>query len=333
MLSLKKYLDKENDDLTSYLLRIVILLLEATSLHAVEHDSEEYDEFRRQIRATIEKFEQTTQSRDTLIIAGEAVKSLQIYNKSVEKFIRNLSAEKQSIISAMTEYFLKLAGATDLAAQNLRQVEKELGQACQLHDVRLLKSKMQDCLDAICQEAAHEEERAREFKTPVIDFVNSLGAHDQVTGLPGLLHAEARIKALAHANRPAYILALFLRNLEIVNRRVGFAAGDRILALAGQRVGRSLSGGDQLFRWRGPCFVVVMERSEARSEVVAEAGKIAAVALEEEIQSNGRSLFFKASMAWTLIGIRDTPQVSEITRKIDDFAARHNQPKPEGSSK
>ena len=330
MISFKKYLDEEREDLTSWLARIVILLLEATSLHAVEYDAEEHRAFRKEIRETIEKFEQTTESCETLIIAGEAVKSLQSYNQSIERFIRNVSAEKQSLINAMTESFLKLAHTSELNAQSLHQIESDLAKACQLQDVRLLKSKMCACLEAICQEAARQEERAQELKAAPTNWGNELGAYDQVTGLPSWRHAEARIQELMESGRSAYVLALFIKNLDNVNRRVGFAAGDQILTLVVQKVGRLLSSADELFRWRGPCFAVVMERSEVSNlnSVLAEATKLASIGIEKEIESEGRSLFFKASIAWTLIGIRDASEAGEICRRIDNFAALQNQVNP-----
>jgi GGDEF domain-containing protein len=305
----------------------VILLLEASALHAVEHDPDEHAEFRRQMRETIEKFERTTDERDTLIIAGEAVKSLQIYNKSVERFICSISGEKQGIIGAMTESLLKLAHTSELAGHRLRMIEKELGTACQLHDVRLLKSKLQDCLAIICQEAARHEQQARESKLAETNPANTLGLSDQLTGLPVLKHAEARIKEIIDAGKAGYALVLCVKNLETVNRRVGFAAGDQILTLIPKSVARCLSGGDRLFRWRGPCFVAVMERSESHDRVLAEAALIGSISLEKEIEGQGRSMIFKASMAWTLIRLNDAPLAGEISRKIDAFAAEQHQPK------
>jgi GGDEF domain-containing protein len=326
MISFKKYLTQEKEDVTSWLIRIVILLLEASALHAVEYDPEEYAVFRRQMRETIDKFEQTTESRDTLIIAGEAVKLVQMYNQSVERFIKNLNAERQGIIGAMTESILKLVNTSETAGQTLRKIGKELSAACQLQDVRLLKSKLKDCLERICEEAGLHEERASKLKTPAGHALLALSPKDQVTGLPGLRNAEARIKEIAEGEGLGYVVALFVKNLDSVNRRIGFAAGDEILALIGQKAGRFLLPEDQLFRWRGPCFVALIERSENHDHVLAEAAKIASFRVEKEIESEGRNLFFKASIAWALIPIHDGSDSGEVSRKIDIFAAGQNQP-------
>jgi GGDEF domain-containing protein len=327
MLSFKKYLSQEKEDMTSWLIRIVILLLDATALHAIDHDPDELQEFRRQIGETIEKFEETTVSRDTLIIAGEAVRSLQIYNQSVERFIRNLTAEKQAIIGSMTETLIKLVHTSEMSGQTLRGIEKELAKASKLQDLRLLKGKMLDCLETISLEAARQEEWARELKTPGDNSAITLGPYDQVTGLPTWQHAEARITEMIEARRAGYVLVLFVKNLDNVNRRVGFAVGDQILTLIGQSVGRCLSGADQLFRWRGPCFIAVMERSTKHAFVMAEAAKIGSISLEKEVEAQGRSLFFKAAMAWTLIRFNDTSQAREISKQIDAFAAEPDESK------
>jgi GGDEF domain-containing protein len=336
MISLKRFLEHEKQEKqekhekeeegcsTSGLVGIVAPLLEAIAQYAVEHDVEEHNVFRRQMAETIEKFERTTGDGETSIITREAIQSLQIYNRSVEKFIGNLSGEKQSVIKGMTELVVKLAGTSELAATNLRKIETDLSQACLLQDMRQLKSKMQACLEMIGQEAARQEERAKELRTPPAPRT----PQDQVTGLPGLQDAEARIKELSDAKRPAYVVPMYLTNLDMVNRKAGFAAGDRILMLVGERVRPLLSGTDQIFRWRGPCFVIVIERSQKRIDVVAEAGKIAAIGLEQEIEAEGQRLLFKAAIAWTLIGVRDVAQAAEISKRIDDFAGRHSQPRP-----
>jgi GGDEF domain-containing protein len=330
MTSLKKYLEQEKEDVASWLARIVILLLEATALHAVDYDPEEHAEFRRQTRETIENFEETNGSRNALIIAGGAVKSLQLYNKGVERFIRNLSAEKQAIIGTVTESFLKLAHASERAGQNLRSIERELATACQLQDVRALKSKMYDCLETICQEAARQEERARELKVPGTNLANSSAPYDQITGLPSLQHAEARIKEIIEAEGAGYVVVLFVKNLDSINRRVGYAAGDQILTLLSQKVAQNMLAGDQLFRWRGPCFVAVLERAEKPDKVLAEAAKLGSIVLEKEIEAQGRSLFLKAQMAWTLMQLQNVPQAGEVSVRIDAFTAQQTQPKGTG---
>jgi GGDEF domain-containing protein len=328
MTSIKKYLGQEKEDITSWLARIVILLLEGIALHAVEHETEEHGEFRRQMRETIEAFELTTGGRDTLIIGGGALGALQLYNRSVERFIRNVGAERQAIIGLMTESVLKLANTSELAGQNLRGLETEIAKAHQLQDLRLLKSKIQDCLESICQEAARQEERARELAAQGANLADGLFPNDQATGLPGWQHAEAYIKEIMDAARPSFVLVLFLKNLDSVNRRVGFAAGDQVLAQVGRRVGGLLANGDKLFRWRGPCFVAVLERSGPTDQVLAEAAKIGGVSLEKEIESQGRSSFFKASLTWKLTRLRDATEADEIIRKIDAFSAEQSQAKP-----
>jgi GGDEF domain-containing protein len=328
MLSFKQYLSQEKEDLTSWLIRIVTILLNATALHAIEHDPDELIDFRRQIGEIIEKFEQTTASRDTLIIAGEAVRALQIYNQSVEKFIRNVSAEKQAVIGAMTEALLKLANNNELAGQNLVNIEKELAKATKLQDLRLLRARMHDCVKTLCEGAALREERGRDLKAPGNSLANELGPYDQLTGLPTWRHAEARIQEMIDEDRAGYALGLFVKNLDSVNRRAGYSVGDQILTLIGQSVGRCLSGTDQLFRWRGPCFIAVLERTKKHAEVAAEAAKIGAITLEKEVETQGRSMFFKTAMTWKLIRIQNTSQVEEISAQIEAFAAEPGEHKP-----
>lgn len=70
-----------------------------------------------------------------------------------------------------------------------------------------------------------------------------------------------------------------------------------------------------------------MSRSESLAKVLPEAAQIASLTLERDVEAQGRSLFFKASLAWTLIRLHDVAQGGEISMKVDTFAAEQNHPK------
>jgi hypothetical protein len=63
-----------------------------------------------------------------------------------------------------------------------------------------------------------------------------------------------------------------------------------------------------------------MSRSESLAKVLPEAAQIASLTLERDVEAQGRSLFFKASLAWTLIRLHDVAQGGKISMKVDTFA-------------
>ncbi|HEY3940733.1 MAG TPA: GGDEF domain-containing protein [Bryobacteraceae bacterium] len=321
MISFRRLIDLEKDDLAASLLRVILLFLEASALHAIDYDSEEQSTYQREIREIRDKFEHAVAQHDILILAGEANQSIQAYNRGVEKFIRSLSAEKQAIVNLMGEALLRVCSSSERAGENLRRIEKQLEKAVHLEDIRSLKSKLSECLDVLCREAERQEAQAREVKSQLAEPGNAIGPADHVTGLPGLRHAERYVRELAHAGTHAYAAPFFLKSLQVINRRFGYTTGDQILLRYSQHLTHHLGDKDRLFRWRGPCFVAILERFQEPDVVRSEVLHIASLGLEHSVESGDRSMLFKISTAWDLIPIPVGSGVAEISRKIDAFAA------------
>jgi GGDEF domain-containing protein len=333
MISLKKFLDPEDveietDNRASALLRALWSVLEASVLHAIDFDPEECSAYRFRVRQICGQLEQATENREVLALVGEAIESMESHNRAIKEFIRNLSSEKQSNVDLMMESLIKLSLNSDAHNQNLRQIGKQLEKTCQLSDIRGLKRQLAKHLEDLNQEVARQEEQFRAAKAKLTEQVYALapsedevGAYDNVTGLPGVNHAECHMRELAAAGKCAYAVPFYVKNLEVVNQRFGFAAGDEILALFSQHISLRLANADQLFRWRGPCFVAILERTSEPDNVREEVRKIASVNLEHSFEISGRSMLFKVSTAWELIPIMNAPDVAEILRKINAFAA------------
>lgn len=319
----------ESSNLSSSLLRIISLLLEGCALHAVELDSEEHSNFRRSIRDIERRLEQAKYPDDLLILAGEANKTLQSYGQSVEKYIRVLTTEKHLAIKLLSESLLRVCNTSEQSAQALRGIEGDLNKAFQIDDVRALRGKLAEVVDGLCKEAERQEQQYRDLKDRVSESTaNAAGPHDQVTGLPTLKHAEARIAELAASGHPGFVIAFFLKNVDVVNRRFGFDAGDKVLQRFAKYLGKNLSGNDQLFRWRGPCFVVAAERFDAIELVKAEADRVASRGPEQEVESEGKSMVFRLTAATRVFLVTKNNDVVDLSNKLDRFAAEQFKESP-----
>jgi GGDEF domain-containing protein len=123
------------------------------------------------------------------------------------------------------------------------------------------------------------------------------------------------------AGTRAYAAPFFLKSLQVINKRFGYATGDQILLRYSQHLAGHLKEEDQLFRWRGPCFVAILERFEEPDTVRSEVLRIASIGLEHSVESGDRSMLFMVSTAWDLIPISKSSDIAKISRKIDAFAA------------
>jgi hypothetical protein len=102
VISLKKMLDTTSDQ-GALTLRAIVLFLNATALRAVDYDGAKHAGYQRGMRDICERIEHTGESASLLLLADEAAKLTDEYNRGLEEHLRSLSSEKQSALGLMIE--------------------------------------------------------------------------------------------------------------------------------------------------------------------------------------------------------------------------------------
>jgi GGDEF domain-containing protein len=179
-------------------------------------------------------------------------------------------------------------------------------------------------VETLCLEAEVQEAQYRELKERIVESSSLLVPRDQVTGLNTLKSAEARIKEVMSTGRKGHVIVFFLKNVDVVNRRFGFSAGDQVLKRFAEYLGNSsLQPRDQLFRWRGPCFIVVTERFASLEELQSEAYRLGVRGPEVEVESDGKSMLIRLTSATTVFALpMGTGQsAAGVSARIDQFAS------------
>ncbi len=328
MISIKKLINLQQDDLASSLLRAMLLLLEANALHAVHCDPSECECYRAAIRGIGLELEHSTAVADVLVLAGEAIGCTQNYNRGVEKFMHVHSSEMRSIIGLMTQAFLKTSASGEMAASNLRKIEQRLAKTSQLDDLRTIKAQIADAVRDICDEAARQERHACQIKTEVerirVPQQAATTGEDFGTssGLPGRLAAEQYLLSKTSAGKPVYVLALCLERLDAINARFGSATRTRLLQSFGKDIARRLAErgqSDELFHWSGPCFAAVLERDADTNAVRAEAFKIASSKLEQIVDVGARSVLLPLTARSALIPVLNESDAESFPARMEAF--------------
>jgi len=307
------------DDLTSGVTKGLLRLIEVLAHHAVDHGYDQCSAFQRQIREAGEKIEKATDGLAAVAFSTEAIDLVRTQNQQVDCFIRALTSEKQAVIHLFSESLIKVCTRSKATAQNLRLIEKELAKASEIGALRELKPKLVQALDAICLEAQVQERQLEELQPMLRELPLRVLPLDEVTGLPGMAAAEATIREFAKAGTTAYVVALMVTNLDVVNRKLNFAAGNKLLLLFSQEIAQRLTANDRLFRWRGPNFIAVLQRENSISSVKQEAAKFGSISQEKIIEDDRSSIFFKVSTAWRLFAIPKTGQLRGLSEEIDAF--------------
>ncbi|HMJ61249.1 MAG TPA: GGDEF domain-containing protein [Bryobacteraceae bacterium] len=322
MISLKKLLDTTSDE-GALTLQAIVLFLNATAQRAVDYDSAKHAAYQRGMRDICERIKRTSEAASLLLLADEAAKLTDEYNRGLEEHLRSLSSEKQSALGLMIEGFIKICADSEAAAQNLRFIEQELGKASRLQDIRSLKNQMAGCLEALSHESARQEKGAEGLQRQ-IGLHNPGGViYDPATGLPGALPAESYIRGCASSGQHIYVLLVVLKSLDVVNRRYGYTAGDHLISRYGAAIASRLPEAGRLFRWHGPSFIAVLPMPESDSAVNAEAARITAAPSEYLIEQDDRSILLKTTATWMALPILRSADAIDFSRTLDAFVTDH----------
>jgi GGDEF domain-containing protein len=319
----------DEDDAKSHS-RMAWLLLEGVACHAVESDPVERQAFQTCLREIVTKMEQSDHEAAMLVLTGEAIKSIETYNRGVQRALGSQIKELQSIASLFARSMLQVSKGTAGSAAKLRHIERQIEKSSQTEDLRLLRTQLEESLGVICQEAAAQERRSEEIAGQLRETMSrpetaavlskAVADLDLVTGLLNNRAAEQAIRAAITSRTSTYAVLFSVERVEVINSRFGFSIGDRILMLFGQNLAQRLSKNDRLFRWRGPGFLALLDRSGPETSIRAEVARMVSARMEQEIELGGRSVLLPISASWMLTSLINST-LDKVSKKLDAFSA------------
>jgi GGDEF domain-containing protein len=329
VISLKRFLAMEEGDAKSHS-RVAWLLLEAVACHAVESDPVEREAFQTCLREIVTKMEQSNNEAAMLVVTGEAIKSIETYNRGVQRALGSQIKELQSIASLFTRSMLQVSKGTAGSAAKLRQIERQIEKSSKTGDLRVLRSQLEESLGVICEEAAAQERRSEEVVGQLREAMSrpetaavlseAVADLDMTTGLPNHRAAEQAIRSAIISRTTTYVVLFSVERVEVINARFGFSVGDRILMLFGQHLAQRLANSDRLFRWRGPGFLALVDRSGPETSIRAEIARMVSMRMEHEIELGDRSVLLPISASWMLTSVVDST-LDKVSKKLDAFSA------------
>lgn len=329
VISIRKYLNDNGTDSTNPLLRVCAVLLEGMIRAALAYDRDEYSEFSANLRTLAIKLETSKDARELLGVAESATEALEKYNRGAQSAHAAQTVELRMMIEMLSEALVMLSQAGGQSVENLQNIREQLEQAHQLDDIRLVRARLGDALKSISEEAQQQRERNSEILRKAEEAARLASLHrdeppkDRVSGLPSCEQAESEIAARVGPNS-RYCAAVFVvERVESVNLRYGYAAGDQLLQAFARYLEEKLTLGDQLFRWRGPTFLLVLERSGPAESVRAEVARYASNLQEYATEVDGRPVKLPLSSAWTLLPLGGCQVAGQANQQIDRFVAEH----------
>jgi GGDEF domain-containing protein len=333
VISLRKFWSAEPLAHDDALFRVVRLLLQGIALHAVEGDRDDRDKFRADMENMSAGLERDPSPAALLMTTGSALKALEDYNQRTSRFVRLQGAELQNMIAMLTRTVSALGAGSERSLINLKEIEVQIEKASVIEDVRMLKVRMEQCLQSIREESQRQKEDSRSTLEGISEEISksrerllaaAISATDPVTGLPTRVDAEIAFEKAAHRPGPAYAAVFVVDRISVINARFGYAVGDKILQIYLEELRGRLSAGDPIFRWNGPALVVILERPDPIERVREQLGFLVPAKLDRTIQLPNRSALLPISATWTVFPVA-LPSAA-LSEQIDRFIAGQWQP-------
>ncbi len=294
--------------------RIVSILLQGISLHGFNYDPLAAVSFENSVRKLRMEFEEASDEAAAMLIAGNAIRLMEDYNRTAERHLAARQNEMEAVLAMLSEALLEASRATPEFLIRLKEIERDISLSTRPDSVAAARSRLAQCLSDLRVASAadgpfqHSGQTFGETDT------------DPVTGLPNVAFATAAIGKIWNRRMDYYAVTFAVERLETVNLRFGFQAGDQMLRRLSEHIARQLISSDQLFRWRGPCLMMLVERRLPETLVAAEISRITPVRLESAIAVRDREVMVPISAAWHLVPLSGVNSLDELARKLNEFA-------------
>jgi GGDEF domain-containing protein len=331
MISIKKFLNKDDSQSGDAYERMALLLLQGIGLHAVEGEQMDRNSFQATIGDLQKSLAEDPSPTNILVATGAALKAMQDYNRRTSHFIQAKGMELQSIVGMLTSSMAQISTASQTSIGKLQDLQKQIEHAVMLDDMRSVKVRLSDCLESMRTESERQRtqsvravaemkqvlQKAQSSKPP--EASASVDA-DRITGLP--LRAEAELAMEAACNEGAHVYAgLFvIDRIRAISTRFGGDLCNQVQMFFLQHLSGGLSPQDQFFRWGPASFLALLRREEPGDQVRKELARFLSGRIEQTFEIADRAVTLPIACTWVVVPLFES-SYDQILRKLDAFTA------------
>jgi diguanylate cyclase (GGDEF)-like protein len=328
MISLKQYLGSSAED--SARKQALSLVLEKIASQAAVAKQSDYRLFSAEINRLRECIDAESEPGTLLFLIGSVTQLIETYNREITTVIRRQAHEAQDMFNMMTETITTLSGENVRAATAFGEFGQRFEAATGIDDIDELKQHLGEALRDFRTEMLRQkndsdrlllmlrQEIEKGSPPSVVASIPSAPSIDPTTSLRLRQACVGAMHLPVPPGKRRYVVTFVINCLKGINARYGFEVGDRVLRRFAQFVKEQIASEDSLYRWNGPSFVAVLERSETLDQIRRKIECIMRAELDETFDLEGRSLLVPISAAWSAFQLISTVATAE--KQIETFA-------------
>ncbi len=295
----------------------------------VQAESAEEARFRSELTALSSALNERSSCDEISSAVNAGIESIKAFGAASVKRSSARIEEMNALLRAMTETITFLSESRTSVVHQLNFIERELEQASELEDIRLLRPKMLSCLEMVRQETSRLQNESATHSEVVRSQLGAspnstqaprrVGSLDPVTGLPGRQVAERVLNDKVGEGKNC-VLALFLASrLSATNRIHGKDAGDEVLLHVAQHLAIAVRPPAMLCRWSGPAFVAFVEAGSQSVQTTRTWKELAARPFEKTLELGRRSILLPIKLTLLIKEVTPTTSTAALFEELERF--------------
>jgi GGDEF domain-containing protein len=336
MISIKQFLNprkapEPKRDLIDALTQMGRLLLDAVATYTVRGTDADLEDFRRKLNRLARQMDTEQSPMSVLGMTSDAVEALETYCERTAKYNRAQREERQSMVAMLTETVAELAGQSESAVGRLQSIEKELGKASELNDIRALKASLGESLQAVRAAAAHHRNTSAatvERLRAQITVARARAADEPrppVHSLGDLDLVPEPLDVLGESPSAAFVAVVRLRRADHIASRFGESVRLRMLTMIGTQLKTMVGPTDRLLRWKGTSFVIFLNSRETIGQVRACMAQLVAILNQQFIEVGSKTSLLSIGADWVVFSQADHPTLEAVFTEVDAFLSNVTQ--------
>ena len=216
---------------------------------------------------------------------------------SPHKLPDNLVEELRGVVGLLLGYMLDHAGRSDETGKTLVDVKETLQRAEEPAEVLAARERIAELLTTLAPNTLVQN---KEDRPPAGDS----SPVDTATGLPLEADAKEAIRRALAGATPTYLAVFSVERIALISSRFGDAVADQVMMLCSQHLAsRLIKPTDALFRWKGPSFAALLERSASSADTSAEVQRFLAVPTNQYFDLKHRTVYMPIKMTGEVVAL------------------------------